>query len=46
MIKELENVLSTTQYEDNISSTAHLKKGMEINQISLQSHRQVKLLSN
>jgi len=24
MIKELKNVLSTTQYEDNISSTAHL----------------------
>jgi len=34
MFKELENVLSTTKYEDNISNIAHLEKGMEINQIS------------
>jgi len=47
MIKELENFLSTIQYEDNISNTAHLENGMEINQISLKSHhRQVKLLRN
>ena len=38
-------VLSTTQYED-ISRVANLEKSMEIDHIFLQSHRQVKILSN
>jgi len=46
IFKELENILSTTQYEDNVPTLFIWRKSMEINQISFQSHRQVKLLSN